>query len=129
MRRLALLLPLVFAGPAAGAGLSIGHEWLPTGAPLADCMARATQAVRNVGLNLMNPTSRAVWAENAAQDQLYVFYCIPERNVVTITGTAGRFEDVDPTVTRLRDALRNPAAAGATISPGPANPGLGGLRK
>lgn len=84
-------------------------------------MARATSAVRQVGLNLMNPTSRAVWAENATQDQLFVFYCIPERNVVTITGTAARFEDVDPFVTRLREAFRN-AGAGATVTPGPGGP-------
>jgi hypothetical protein len=113
----------IAAPPAAAAGLSVGHEFLPNGSPMSSCMARASSAVRQVGLNLMNPTSRAVWAENGAQNQLFVFYCIPERNVVTITGTAARFEDVDPIVGLLREAFRN-AAAGATVTPGP-----GGARK
>lgn len=112
-------LMLLAAAPASAAGLSIGHEWLNNGAPLQECMNRATQAVRQVGLQVMAPTSRAVWAENRAQDQLYVLYCIPERAVVTISGTASRFEDVDPVVTRLREAFRNPGGAGATITPGP----------
>jgi len=109
------------APPAAAAGLSLAHEFLPDGSPLSTCMARSTQAVRQSGLNLLNPTSRGVWAENAAKDQLFVFYCIPERNVVTITGTASRFEDVDPVVRRLRDAFRG-AGAGATVTPGPGGP-------
>ncbi len=121
MRRAPLIALMLFAAmPQAGAaGLSVGHEWLTNGASLQDCMNRASQAVRQVGLQLMSPTSRAVWAENRAQDQLYVFYCIPERNVVTVTGTAARFEDVDPVVTQLRDAFRNPGGTGATITPGP----------
>ncbi|WP_203072394.1 hypothetical protein [Falsiroseomonas ponticola] len=121
MRRAPLIaLMLLAAAPQAGAaGLSVGHEWLDSGASLQACMNRATQAVRQVGLQLMDPTSRAVWAENRAQDQLYVFYCIPERNVVTVTGTASRFEDVDPVVTQLRDAFRNGGRAGATVTPGP----------
>ncbi|NGM24133.1 hypothetical protein G3576_29270 [Roseomonas stagni] len=117
MRRAPLIaLMLLATAPAGAAGLSVGHEWLNEGAPLQECMNRATRAVQQVGLQLMNPTSRAVWAENRAQDQLYVFYCIPERNVVTVTGTAARFEDVDPVVTRLREAFRT-ARAPAVPSP------------
>ncbi len=120
-----LLLPLllaspVFCAPAVAAGLSLGHEFLPNGTALGTCMARATAAVQMVGLRLMNPTTSAVWAENAQQDQLYVLYCIPERGVLTITGAGDRFEDVDPWVTRLREAYRSGGAGtGARIAPAP----------
>jgi hypothetical protein len=78
--------------------------------------------VQAAGLNLLRPTSRAVWGENAAQNQLYSFYCIAERNVVTIIGTAARFEDADATVTRLRDAFRSGTAAGGGTAPAPTGP-------
>ena len=102
----ALLLGLLAASPGEAAGLSMGHEFLPQGTLLADCMARSSDAVRQVGLDLLKPTSRAVWGQTPDASQLYTIYCLPERTAVRVIGTAERADMVDPTVVRLREILR-----------------------
>lgn len=109
MRRLpalaVLLATLAVAGHPRAAGISMGHEYLPPGMNLAQCLGRAQQAIVAVGLRLMTTTRDAAWGENAAQDQLYSIYCIPDRGVAMVVGAADDSADVDPVVGRLRQAF------------------------
>lgn len=128
MRRFLCLAPLLLATPAGAAGVSMGHEFLPSGMLMQDCMSRATQAVQSVGLELLRPTTRAVWAQTPDATQLYVLYCLPERGVVMVTGTAERADMVDPTVNNLRASMRN-TGGGAGTGAAVGAPPSGGMRK
>lgn len=107
MRAKLLCLSLLLATPAGAVGVSEGHEMLDQGVNQTTCLDRASQAVVNQGLRQLSRDSRAVWAENAAGDELYGVYCIAERGVVTITGAASQSQPAEAMVTRLRAAMRS----------------------
>jgi hypothetical protein len=127
---LALLAPL----PAGATGMSINHVNMPQGTTVQACVARAAQAVAQVGLTPLNNLASSAWGESTATDgssTLYAVYCLPSGTAVII-GAANRSEFVDSTVTALRDALINRAAApapGPAPAPQPSGPSLGGAKK
>ena len=113
-----LLAGLALPGGARGAGMSIGYEVLAPRTTQADCLARASQAIQAAGLRPLRPTSDAAWGENAAADQLYTIYCLADRGIAMVAGAADSSAPADAVVSRLRQALREGAAASG-----------GGLRK
>lgn len=112
MRRIpAITLALVLAGLAGGAEAMTtitNHEFLPEGTTLRQCVARAQAAIEGAGLRTLEPTNTAAWGQNAAGDELYTIYCVPDRAAAVVIGTtAGDADPVDAMVTRLRELFRN----------------------
>lgn len=110
---LGLLACLSLPATSFGAGISVGHELLPQGTTLATCLARAQQAIQQIGLRPLSTTPDAAWGENLASNELYTIYCVPARGIAVLIGASERSQQVDPTVSRLRQAFLTGAAGPA----------------
>ena len=96
------------AGTARAISIISNHELLPEGTTLQQCLFRAQGAIAAAGLNALEPTNTAAWGQNAAGDELYSIYCVPDRASAVFMGSTERNADaVDTMVTRLREAFRS----------------------
>lgn len=112
MRNMILGLALgaaLMPGAAFATGISINHERLPPGTPMATCLQRAAVAIASVGLRPLNTTPSAAWGEREG-GRVYTIYCMPANDVVAVVGAGNTSAEVSPDVTALATAFRSGGA-------------------
>lgn len=91
----------------AASAVSMSMNWIELGsiATVDACVAEGEATLGRNGLNVLDRTASAAWAEATVGDELYAIYCILDRGIAVITGSGDNLDSVDATVSRLFDSF------------------------
>jgi hypothetical protein len=107
MAAVAAMVTATAGGPANSTGMSLNYVLLPEHVTLDACLNLAENQLANTGLDVLQRTTSAAWAQpmNTNLDQIFSVYCIVDRGIALIAGAGEDLDSIDATMSQVFGAL------------------------